>query len=104
MKTECSSCGFIHDRNQLCIDHLKEIVMYPGFQGFSGEQCGQCKSKANVLVGPGWFCTCGHYNYMALSNHRIPWEEPDQGPKLAEIEIALENAPLGKVLSFISQT
>lgn len=57
------------------------ICTWNCWPGFSGETCGLCKIKANVLAGgPGWICICGHYNVQAWHGHSMPHNCPSLGP------------------------
>lgn len=52
------------------------------FDGFTGETCGDCGARANVLVGSaGWHCACGHFNMQSHSSHQTPHDLPDYGPR-----------------------
>lgn len=63
------------------------------FDGFSGETCGSCHKKANVLAGgASWFCLCGHYNAQLIHGHQFPHEQPDYGPPRDRITQAYARA------------
>ena len=70
----------------------KEIVQaattWANFNGFTGEICGKCECRANVLAGgAGWKCDCEHYNLQSNS-FRVPHENPSMGPSQTMIQLA----------------
>lgn len=72
-------------------EQLAQMFTWPHFNGFSGEQCSQCKKTANVPAGgPGWFCDEGHYNVQSWSFHQIPHEAPALGPTRQQIQDAIK--------------
>ncbi len=69
------------------------------FDGFSGETCGDCGAKANVLAhSPGWHCACGHYNIQSYTDHQMAHASPDYGPSAAVIQAGYvdDDAPEGE--------
>ena len=68
-----------------------ETKPHDGFRFiYSGETCGMCNRKANVLFpGAGWFCPCGHYNVQSFSHHQPAHVKPDIGPSRRKIELAI---------------
>jgi hypothetical protein len=54
---------------------------WANYNGFEGDTCHKCKLTANVLGGPGWICTCGHYILQNWHGGRMmPHDYPDLGP------------------------
>lgn len=70
------------------VDAIETWANYPGF---TADKC-KCGLTANVLIGPGWFCTCGHYNILPFYNSQIPHDKPDLGPRRSTIVLAHEKA------------
>ncbi len=69
---------------------IDACTTWVNFSGFTGEQCGKCKKKANVLVSRfDWTCVCGHRN---LQKRHHPHESPDLGPTQAFLRAAYAKA------------
>lgn len=69
-------------------EKIMEMCSWRYFQGFTGDTCGMCKSRCNVLDGsPGWMCpNCGCFNALHYPAHGlIPFDTPDYGPTRALI-------------------
>lgn len=64
---------------------------WANFNGFSGENGGNCLTDHNVLAGgPGFICsTCGHHNVQSYSCHQMPHEHPEFGPTAAVIHAGI---------------
>lgn len=82
-------------RPHLSESALIELFSEPltNFRGFTGEICGQCKKKANVLFGATrWTCYCGYKNTMLSGKPNDLYMEPQMGPFFRQIETACRRA------------
>ena len=70
------------------VDRIRSISTWRYFHGFTGDICGGCCKRANVLIGPGWLCLCGTYNKLDAVEMRAPYDKPDYGPTLEIINQA----------------
>lgn len=54
--------------------------------GFTAATC-TCGKTVNVLMGPGWFCSCGEFNPLPwVGPHMLlPFDNPDHGPSAETI-------------------
>lgn len=63
-------------------------VLYPPWNGFSGETCSGCEKTINIPVreaGETHSCPCGEF--FLTSNHlQPPHDQPDYGPSKATIQ------------------
>lgn len=79
------------------IHQIADMSTWQGVIAWSGERCGdRCGATANVLIGPGWFCPCGHYNCMSWNHHIMPHTNPTYGPTSNKLRLGYKVADLKK--------
>lgn len=80
------------------VEKIKDMCSWRFFQGFTGDICGTCKKKGNVLAGaPGYMCpSCGSFNVLSCIGIRVPFDSPDFGPPQARIQEGYEMYRAGK--------
>lgn len=66
-------------------EQIADLCEEQGFNGFTADHCGQCRTTVNVLNNRcGWFCPCGHFNLLSWSGgFQLPHEAPQHGPSAA---------------------